>query len=158
MTGRGQICVTVTGRERSKQWRSVCISRDTRSEGSYTGLGGLAGKSKQLKKTQGLDNSKKGVFKSTRGYRAERRGSDLCRGGYGDISVRCSFFLNTHSNLLGGSYPCTIYLSTSQSLIQLSFQNSCKIKNNFDDPRGWTICSRSLRNSVAEQEANTELS
>ena len=129
--------MTVTGREGSKQWRSVCISRDTRSEGRCTGLGGLAGKSKQLKKTQDLDNSKKGCFQQYKGqYRVEGRGSDLCRGGSRDISVRCSSFLNTHSNLLGRSYHCAIYLSTSQSLIQSSFQNSCKIENNYDAPRG----------------------
>lgn len=59
--------MTVTGREGSKRWRSVCVSRDTRTEGRCTGLGGLAGKSRQLKKDKDdLGNSKKGVFNSTR--------------------------------------------------------------------------------------------
>lgn len=47
----------MTGKEGPKQWRSVCISWDNRSEGRCTGLGGLAGKSKQLEKNRRQQNT-----------------------------------------------------------------------------------------------------
>lgn len=84
-----------------------------------------------LKKTR-LGQQHKG-FQQYKGIQGRGKG---IRGGSGDISVRCSSFLNIHSKLSGKSYHCTIYLSTLQSLIHLYFQNSCKIENNYDTPRG----------------------
>lgn len=95
-----------------------------------------------LRRQRLVDNSKKGVFKCTSRYRTEGRESDLG-----------VFLLDDHP-----SKPLTVMsqLGSTTVLFIWTSENSCNIVNDYDARRDWKI-SVSLRNSVAEQEDNTDI-
>lgn len=67
------------------------VSQDTRTEGRCTGLGGLAGKSKQLKKkTRTTWVTAKRVFSTVQGDTGQREGDQTCAEDLG------TFLLDVH--------------------------------------------------------------